>query len=125
VKVVCVSVALAATLAAAVVLAGCGGTSTASPIHQVNVFFDGMGHNDFRQACSVVKGFPSVAECENYFTVSTAISGGGATGHAVPHSEKITGATATARAVDSRGTRYVVTLAKLHGRWVLTSVSAV
>ena len=113
-------------LLAGLLFAGCGGTSSsATPIHQVNVFFDGMGHNDFRQACSVVKGFPSVAECENYFTVSTAISGGGATGHAVAHSEKITGATATVKAVDSRGTRYVVTLAKLHGRWILTSVSAV
>ena len=121
-----VLLAAAAMVAAALAFAGCGGgTTPASPIHQVNVFFDGMGHNDFRQACSVVKGFPSAAECENYFTVSTAISGGGATGHAVAHSEKITGATATARAVDSRGTRYVVTLAKLHGRWVLTSVSAV
>ena len=118
-------VAVLAALTAVLFAAGCGGTSSATPIHQVNVFFDGMGHNDFRQACSVVKGFPSVAECENYFTVSTAISGGGATGHAVAHSEKVTGATATARAVDSRGTRYVVTLAKIHGRWVLTSVSAV
>lgn len=110
-----------------VMLAGCGGhTSPATPVHQVNVFFDGLSHGDYRQVCSVVKGFPSQAQCAQYFTVNAAISGGGLTGHAVAHSEKITGAKATVRGVDSNGTRYVVTLERQkNGAWKLTSVGSV
>lgn len=113
-------------IGAVVTVAGCGGKATATPIHQANVFFDGISHDDFRQACSVLelKNGATVAECSAYFTLSTAISGGGITAHAVPHSEKVRGDTATVKGVDSQGTHYVVTLARIHGEWRLTSVQA-
>jgi hypothetical protein len=124
---VAANVAVVAVLAVALgTVAGCGGGKPpASPVHQVNVFFDGLSHNDYRQVCSVLKGFPDAAACERYFTVNAAISGGGLTGHAVPHSEVVRGDTATVKGVDSGGTRYVATLARQKdGGWKLTSVSA-
>lgn len=114
-------------VAVAVMLAGCGGagSSAATPIHQTNVFFDGVSHGDYRQACSVVKGFHTQAQCVQYFTMTTAISGGSIVAHAVPHSDVVRGGTATVRGVDSQGTRYVVTLARQKsGVWKLTAVAA-
>lgn len=63
---------------AAIVLAGCGGATVASPTHTVNVYLDGLNHLDYRQTCSTIHApipFPKLSACEAYFAFNTAMTG--------------------------------------------------
>jgi hypothetical protein len=68
----------AVAVGAAIVLAGCGGATVASPTHVVNVYLDGLNHMDYRQACATIHApiaFPTQAACEGYFSYMAAVNG--------------------------------------------------
>ena len=60
---------LAALWLAAITLAGCGGSSPATPLHVTALWIDGINHGDARQSCQHVR-IPKRAtavQCEAYY----------------------------------------------------------
>lgn len=78
------ALAALAALGAALIVAGTAipvytsHSPTASPVHVVNVYLDGLNHLDYRQTCSTIHApipFPKMSACEAYFAFNTAMTG--------------------------------------------------
>lgn len=119
--------AAAVAVSLAVTLAGCGNTTTtATPVHVVNTWIGNLHAANFGAACNQIdlKVFGGRREnCEGYFIMIAATTGSLPTGRAVPHSEKVTGDTATVKVVLS-GQPGVAQLRRTKTGWKLESVQS-
>lgn len=120
-SVVCVIVG-----AAVLALAACGGSSkqTASPVHVVNVWVKSLHVSNFGTACRQMDPRlygNQLQQCSGYFALIQAMSGYVPDGHAIPHSERITGDSATVKMV-LQGGPAVAHLRKLKSGWKLEAV---
>lgn len=112
--------------AALVSVAGCGGSgkSAASPIHVVNTWVKSLHVSNFGTACRQMDPrlyAGQIQQCSGYFALIQAMSGNVPDGHAIPHSERINGDSATVRMV-LQGGPAVAHLRKLKSGWKLESV---
>jgi hypothetical protein len=124
-----------AAVFAVLAIAGCGGSSPASPTHVVAVYVDGLNHLDFRQTCSTIHApvaFPTMSRCEGYFAFNTMMTGASVF-RVVPHSAKVWEDTYRGRKVKLAVVKYanltnpyVLTahLRWIDGKWRIVGVSA-
>ena len=120
----CAAVIVGAVVLALAACGGSGGKSAATPVHVVNTWVQSLHISNFGTACRQMDPRlygGQIQQCSGYFALIQAMSGNVPDGHAIPHSERINGDTATVKMV-LQGGLAVAHLRKLKSGWKLESV---